>query len=78
MVMPKPLGKNGCPTEPRLSQLATTCSRSSIPGPELFPGCLKRAPEEPVLGGLLAPVLLVAVLAGLPSADHEALQEAFE
>ena len=47
----KPLGKNGCPTEPRLSQLATTCSQSSRPGPELFPGCSKRTPGGASAGG---------------------------
>ena len=31
-----------------------------------------------MLGGLLASVLLVAVLAGLASTDHVALQEAFK
>ena len=51
VVMPKPLGKNGCPTEPRLSQLAPTCSQSSRPGPELFPGCSKRTPGGASAGG---------------------------
>lgn len=56
------------PPAPSQADLARSSSQGAQRGPR----------EEPVLGGLLAPVLLVAVLAGLPSMDHVALQQAFE
>lgn len=67
-VPPSPGFPNWPPPAPSQADLARRSSQGARRGPR----------EEPVLGVLVAPVLLVAVLAGLPSTVHVALQEVFE